>query len=310
MMYWVRGAMLSVSVFFLTYVILSAVLAGTWEWLRRNWRVEDADTLFTLRILPAFGALLLMIFVTIPSFWSLEPSATNEGIAWPIATLFAASTLWVTFRSVRILAALRQASKFFALASPSLLRVNVDPRFPAYELPDNGPNLFVTGVWRPRLLISRGAMGMLDAQEMQAAIRHELAHAQGRDNLKLMLMRFCAFPALASLDREWLRAAEMAADDHAALDESGAADLASALVKVGTASARLAVPELGMSLVPETDAPVSARVQRLLEWKPTNPHRGQPIARWCLLFLPVGMVAINLVWLMTQMHRFTEILFQ
>ena len=83
----------------------------------------------------------------------------------------------------------------------------------------------------------------------------------------------------------------------------------SALIKVGTASARLQVPELGMSLVPEADAPVSARVQRLLDWKP-NPRRGGHAAQLCLLLFPAGIVAFNLVWLMTQMHRFTEILFQ
>jgi Zn-dependent protease with chaperone function len=250
MMYWIRCAMLSVGIFFLAYIVLSAVLALAWRWLRSRRLIENADTLFTLRTLPLIIALMLVALVTIPSFWSLEPAVSDEGIGWPIATLFAASLLWMVFRGLRVLAALRHASRFFALDSASVLRLDIAPGLPAYELPDSGPNLFVAGLWRPRLFISRGALAMLDAQEMQAAIRHELAHAQGRDNLKQLVVRFCNFPALSSLDQEWLRAAEAAADDRAATDESLAADLASALIKVGTASARLTVPELSMSLVP------------------------------------------------------------
>src|SRR5207302_858138 len=84
-------AMLSVGIFFLTYAVLSAVLAVVWQWLRSRHQIENADTLFTLRILPMLFALLVVVLVTVPSFWSLEPSATNEGIGSPITVLFAAS---------------------------------------------------------------------------------------------------------------------------------------------------------------------------------------------------------------------------
>jgi len=310
MMYWIRCAMLSVSVFFLAYIALSAILAVAWQQVRGRRLIENAGTLFTLRMLPLIFALMLVVLVTIPSFWSLEPTVSDEGIAWPIAVLFAASMVWVGFRGWRMFAALRQASRYFAVASPSLIGGDFAPALRTYELPDSGPNLFVAGLRRPRLFISRGAIETLDAQEMQAAIRHELAHAHGSDNLKQLAVRLCAFPALASLDQEWLRAAEIAADDRSATDESEAADLASALIKVGTASARLTVPELSMSLVPEFDTPVSDRVRRLLEWKPGSDDRGSRAAQLCLLVLPVGIVALNMFSLMSQMHRFTEILFR
>ena len=310
MMYWVRCAMLSVSIFFLTYIVLSAALATVWRWLRGRRTIENADTLFTLRILPLLFALLVVVLITIPSFWSLEPSATNEGIGWPIAIIFAATSFWIFYRSARIAMAVRQASRYFALASPSPLRIDAASKLFAYQLPDNAPNLFVAGLWRPRLFISRGAIETLDAQEMQAAIRHELAHAQRQDNLKQIVVRFCAFPAMASLDKQWLRAAEIAADDRSVTDELGAADLAAALIKVGSASARLTIPALGMSLVPEAEAPVSDRVRRLLDWKPVTNHRGSHNGQLYLLLLPIAGVAFNLVWLMSQMHRFTELLFK
>jgi Zn-dependent protease with chaperone function len=261
-------------------------------------------------MLPLLGAVLVVLLVAIPSFWSFEPSASDEGVGLPAAVLFAAGTAWMVFRCTRIFNSWRKVSKFIGLASPSLGPSDPLSELEAYELQGTGPNLFVAGVWRPKLLISSAAVELLDPHEMQAAIRHEFAHVRRRDNLKQVLVRFCAFPCFASLDRKWLQAAEMAADDQAATDELGAAELASALIKVGKASARMAVPELGMSLVPEDDAPVSERVQRLLDWKPVQSHRGEQMTQLCLLLLPVGIVAINLVWLMTEMHRFTEVLFR
>jgi len=309
-MYWLRFAMLAVGVFFLTYAVLSVALAGIWQWLRTGLRIENADTLFIMRVLPLLGAIVMVALVAIPSFWSLEPSATNEGIAWPALILFTAGALWILFRFGYIVRSCREASRFFALASPMGRSLGVACEIPAYELRGAGPNLFVAGVWRPRLFVSNEAAEILDAQEMQAAVRHELAHARGRDNFKQVVGRFCAFPALASLDHQWLQAAEIAADDRAVSDEMGAAELASALIKVGKASARMAVPDFGMSLVPENDAPVSARVQRLLDWKASRPRGSSRAAQLSLLLLPVGTIAINLVWMMGQMHRFTEIIFQ
>src|SRR4051794_38554604 len=97
-MYWLRFAMLAVGVFFLTYAVLSVALAGIWQWLRTGLRIENADTLFIMRVLPLLGAIVMVALVAIPSFWSLEPSATNEGIAWPALILFTAGALWILFR--------------------------------------------------------------------------------------------------------------------------------------------------------------------------------------------------------------------
>jgi len=309
-MYWLRFGMFAVGILFLSYALLSAALAGAWQWLRRNSRVENADTLFILRVMPLLGAVLVLTLVAIPSFWSLEPSATDEGVAWPAALLFTAGAGWAILRLVHIVRSSRQASRFFALASPLRRSTGSPIEMSAYEFRGVGPNLFVAGLFRPRLFVSSEALELLDAQELQAAILHELAHARSRDNFKQVLVHLSAFPSLDSLDRKWLQAVEMAADDRAVTDEMGAAELASALIKVGKANARMAVPELGMSLVPENDGPVSRRVQRLLEWKPAQSRRSSRITQLCLLLLPIGVLAINLAWMMAQMHRFTEILFQ
>ena len=110
------------------------------------------------------------------------------------------------------------------------------------------------------------------------------------------------------LDRAWLRAVEIAADDRSVTDELAAADLASALIKVGTESAAL-TPQLGMSLVPEADAPVSERVRRLLAWKSASRSNANHFALG-LLFLQAAVLAASISWLIPQMHRFTEFLIQ
>src|SRR5205085_9900657 len=101
----------------------------------------------------------------------------------------------------------------------------------------------------------------------RVAIRHELAHIAQRDNLKKLALRFACFPFFAGLERAWMHAAELASDEAAATDALAAADLASALLKVAAAPAAR-VPELAMSLVPDPDAALRARVERLLAWQP------------------------------------------
>jgi beta-lactamase regulating signal transducer with metallopeptidase domain len=305
MMYWLRFAVVCASVFILLYAVLSALLAAAWNQIRGFAVFRSAEALFTIRILPALTALIVLAFVVVPSFWVLEPPATDEWIGLWAALLSAACIAWLAFRAANLYSAWRSTARIFERAVP---RQVPGATVPVFELRDSGANLFVAGVLKPRLLISRRAIELLDADELQAAVRHELAHAHSADNLKQMVVRFCSFPFLSSLDRAWLRAVEIAADDRSVHDALTAADLASALIKVGTESAAL-TPELGMSLVPEADTPVSDRVRRLLAWKSaTRGHAGRLAVG--VLLLQAAAVAANAGWLVPQMHRFTELLFR
>jgi beta-lactamase regulating signal transducer with metallopeptidase domain len=211
---------------------------------------------------------------------------------------------WATFRGANLVRAWRSTSLIFKRAFPRKLE---GAPVEVYELDEGSANLFIAGILRPRLLISRGALELLDADELQAAIRHELAHTNAADNLKQMIVRFCSYPFLASLDLEWLRSVEIAADDRSVNDALTAADLASALIKVGTSSSALA--PLGMSLVPEMETPVSDRVRRLLNWRSSQRRPFLHLAA-SVLFLQAAAVAVSLPWLIPQMHRFTELLMQ
>ena len=305
MMYWLRFAVACASVFILLYVFLSVLVVAVWSRIKGRGVIQTADALFILRTLPVVSTLVVLALVVVPSFWALEPPAAEEWIGVWAALLSLGCVSWLAIRGANLYRAWRSTSRIFSRAVPWH---EADAPVPVYELQETGASLLVAGVLKPRLLISRETIALLDKDELQAAIRHELAHANSGDNLKQIIVRFCSFPFLSSLDQAWLRAVEIAADDRSVTDALTAADLASALIKVGTASAGL-TPELGMSLVPEADTPVSDRVRRLLAWKSGQRSRFLHLAA-AALALQAITVAANLPWLIPQMHRFTELLFQ
>ena len=71
-----------------------------------------------------------------------------------------------------------------------------------------------------RLVVSQSVMDTLSREEKEAALRHETAHRDSRDNLKKLL--FLLSPdilpfasGLKSLERGWSKFTEWAADDKA-----------------------------------------------------------------------------------------------
>lgn len=99
---------------------------------------------------------------------------------------------------------------------------------------DELPNpAFTAGWWRPRIFLAAQLDRLLTEDELTAVIRHESAHARGRDPLKLSAMRFLAstlfyIPALRRVADDLADEAEIAADDLAAAGDPGV--LASAIL--------------------------------------------------------------------------------
>src|SRR4051794_27712216 len=145
------------------------------------------------------------------------------------------------------------------LASPNLLLRGasvVDHDVPlAYCLPG----------LRPRLVLSRGTLDLLCADELQAVVAHEQAHLAQRHDLVVLLFvalaaTFPAVPAVSTAQAEVALLVELMADDHAARRHDRA-ELARALWKIGTGGA----PAGALGIAGE-DALVRAR--RLLEPPP------------------------------------------
>lgn len=292
-MYWIRCGIVSLIVFSFTYVALSTVLAVLGNTFQRRLSVLSANALFALRSAPLFAAFGLVMTFTLPSFLYFEPTTMREGIRTIAIIGSGCAVALLAIGVIRAFLAWRKTAKLVAacIGHDSSAR----------------PAVFMSGIFRSRLMISSSARSLLDERQLAAAARHESAHADRRDNLKQLILRFCAFPLLGSMDRTWLRAAEIAADDAAVTDEQSALDLASALTTMARSS--VAVPKLGMSLVPEMDAPLKARIERLLAWKPAERKPTNHFG-WITLATAIALVAVlNAHALLAQAHEITELLF-
>jgi hypothetical protein len=124
------------------------------------------------------------------------------------------------------------------------------------------------------IVLSTGALALLDPTQLTAVLAHERAHLAGRHHLLISLTRVLAvtFPAVPLFTKgaaEVERLAEMCADD-AAARRSGRGALLTALLAIGTGTA-VPATALARTALAATGGEVGARVQRLLE----PPHRGR-----------------------------------
>jgi Zn-dependent protease with chaperone function len=129
---------------------------------------------------------------------------------------------------------------------------------------DAGQRLAYCVPGRPAtIVLTSGALAVLDPVQLTAVLAHERAHLGGRHHLLIALIRalaanFPAVPLFTQGHAEVARLAEMRADD-AAARRSGRPALVAALLAMGTGAA---VPAAALAA---TACVVAARVQRLLE---------------------------------------------
>ncbi len=134
---------------------------------------------------------------------------------------------------------------------------------PAVVLDDPRPVAYCVPGRPATIVLTTGALAVLDPAQLAAVLDHERAHLAGRHHLVLALTRglgatFPAVPVFARGAGEVARLAEMSADD-AAARRSGRRTLLAALLTMGTGQA---IPAAALAV---TGGAVAARVQRLLE---------------------------------------------
>lgn len=116
------------------------------------------------------------------------------------------------------------------------------PPPPIEFLDRDAPVLFCTGVRRHAIVVSRGALRLLDGDELRAALAHELAHLARHDpaaSWAVMAGRALMWfnPAFQVLSRAVARDAEWLADERAAEVCGDRLALASGLIKLHRATA-------------------------------------------------------------------------
>jgi Zn-dependent protease with chaperone function len=256
-------------------MLLVTILWRACSSLAESWSPSvRAQFLFLLRITPGLAAILCVGMLFLPAYLSHEPRQTTEVVTAKLGVLAALSLYTIGYalwRGIKTYAVTRRLIRNWMESAESVAISGV--AIPVHRFQHPFPVIAIVGALRPRLFIADQVFQALNGDEIAAAIAHERGHLVAGDNIKRGLLRCCRdlqtiMPLGRALDRAWIGAAELAADEHAARDGASVAlNLASALVKV----ARLAPPGgrpamvAGASLITQDLGSVSARVLRLTQ---------------------------------------------
>jgi len=164
---------------------------------------------------------------------------------------------------------------------------------PMFEIPSAGRVVALAGVFRSQLVISSEVAAALDPAQLDAVLRHELAHHVSRDNLKRLLIALAPRWFLVEHERAWKRFSEWAADDRAAAGDSRrAADLASALVHVARVKAGSGTPALATLLLTDDNAELATRVDRLLQEGAAEPRATHRSSKWAIAGYAAALIGV------------------
>jgi hypothetical protein len=106
------------------------------------------------------------------------------------------------------------------------------------HLLDSGaPLCFCTGLVSPSIYVSRGMVGKLQMEELEALLLHEKHHLENRDPLKMLLgnvlsSTFFFIPVLRDILERWRVEKEIAADESAIRHQGHKRGIAGALTKL------------------------------------------------------------------------------
>jgi hypothetical protein len=253
--YGLRLVCLSLAVFLIVHMLVGFLIAlASPTVVRAVERMRPrnaARLLLVLRLLPASAAVFVVAAFCVPSYLSLEQEAGGEEIGWLCITAAVASALLLAVSVINLGRALTRSA-----------------RYARYCERTGAPVFMLTGILRPRLVVSDAIRRALSVEQLEAAMRHEQVHRDACDNFKrLLLAATPRMPGFAALERAWSRLSEWAADDEAVAGDAGRAlCLADALVRV----ARLGTVPVEVSFLGD-GRDLARRVERLLNPRTYSP---------------------------------------
>lgn len=276
-----------------------------------------ARFLLALRLLPCALGIAAVLALCVPSYLWLEPQASAERIGWACLALalFGAAGWFVSF--TRVSRALSLSNRFNRASQQTGCEAPLRSDSPnAVIVGQEAPLLALSGIFHPRLIISQAVLCSLSADELELALQHENAHRTSRDNLKRLFLLLSPSPippfrSFSSIERNWAKFSEWAADDEAVRGDSHRAlSLAAALLRVARMGTAPRLSFLHTSLCAD-DHHLSARVERLLRIQPP-PIEPRPSARSLALGSSLGIIVcagILLVWpaTLSLVHRLLEL---
>jgi Zn-dependent protease with chaperone function len=275
-MYGLLAVCLSLAGLLFIHTVVSLLAALVWQvcsQFAESWEPSARGRfLFMLRIAPSLAAGLAVGAVFLPAYLNHEPYQTTEIVTLKLgipAVLSLCVIGYAFWRGCKThLVTRRMIRNWLQHAEPVVID---DARIPAYRFPHSFPVIAIVGVLRPRLFIASHVFHSLSREEITAAVAHENGHMASADIVKYSLLRWChdlqaILPLGRCLDKAWIGATELAADEHAAKHGACVAlDLASALVKVARLAPRGVGPTAlaGASLLAPDVNSISKRVLRL-----------------------------------------------
>jgi len=253
-----------------------------------------ARLLLGLRLMPAAAALVFIVAWCVPGyFWLERPGLERVGGFCLIAAAMGAAVLGAAAARASA-AAVRSARSWHGWrAAGRYVRLRGETS-PVWVVDAQGPLVALSGIWRSRVVVARGAIQALSPAELAVALRHERAHASSRDNLKRLAVALAppllpGWRGLDPLEQAWLKFSEWAADDRAVAGNTpDSLSLAAALVCLARMKSRQRVPALAISFL-GASGDVSARVERLL----TGSQEGEPGARNAAVFALTRLVLVG-----------------
>lgn len=279
--YLARAVVQALSVYALVSGLLALAVAVVWH------RVAGAHALpattsrrlFLLRLAPSSAGALATVMVAVAyARWEVREDAERVGlVAMAAAVASCAMLAAAAWRGARAVGQTWRIGQ--ALARTAGGRLPALP-FEAYVIDSRFPVVALVGLLVLRLFVARRVIEACTAEEFEAIVAHEQAHAGQRDNLRRLAM--VAAPDLLGLvpvgrrlHEAWLHAAELAADHQAAARTAGGVHLASALVKVARLATSPGAPLPASALY--RGEPIAERVHRLLDPSPSPASAPWPL---------------------------------
>jgi Zn-dependent protease with chaperone function len=303
-MFEARCIVVSLACFFLLYSALSALVCLGWNLFCHRLRERPSDLLFALRIMPMVVSVSVTLGFVVPSFLLLEPRSIYEPLGAILVTLGLCCLSLLVWGLCRGVIAQVKTSHALAAWLSGASRIEMRTRVPVFRTDTDLPAVIVSGVWKPRILVSEAALGLLTPAELRTALKHETAHVRYFDNLRKLLFRFSAFPGMARLEAAWSEAAEMAADDAAVSNFTDALDLASALIKLSRLSPIQVSSHLTTALLSNS---LPVRLERLFAWGKKQRTEDRPKRRlYALLVVTMIVLVSTYPDLLLRVHAVTE----
>ena len=151
----------------------------------------------------------------------------------------------LSFSVWKILSQWVQASRMkkrFELYTAEMLTTNMNQSFSQGKddfivISHPAPLAITMGFIQPKIVLSTGLISLLNEEELQAVIAHELYHKENRDPLTIFLMALCAstiwyIPILQWFNEQYRIIKELLADDYAIDKQGTSVNLSSALLKM------------------------------------------------------------------------------